>query len=88
MSEAKILRNPQVAYRSVGDGGVLLHLETGAYHGLNAVGAAVWELIDGERSRSEIVSGVRKGLQDPPPQMEAEVSAFLDGLRERDLISE
>lgn len=85
----KIRRNPQVVYRNVGaGGGVLLHLETGAYHGVNTIGAAVWELIDGERSRGEIVTGLRSMLEDAPPQVEAEVQAFLDGLRERDLIVE
>jgi pyrroloquinoline quinone biosynthesis protein D len=87
--ETKIRRNPQVVYRSVGvGGGVLLHLETGAYHGLNGIGSAVWELVDGNRSRREIVADLAGRIEDPPPRIEADVGAFLDGLRERDLISE
>jgi len=86
--EPRIQRNSQVAYRNVGGGGgALLHLETGAYFGLNPIGAAIWELIDGQRSRSQIVQELRGRLEDPPPGLEAEVTAFLDGLRERDLIS-
>jgi Coenzyme PQQ synthesis protein D (PqqD) len=89
MTETKITPNEQVVYRNVGSGGgLLLHLETGAYHGLNPFGAAVWELIDGERSRSEIAADLRARLEHAPPELEAELTAFLDSLRARDLTSE
>jgi Coenzyme PQQ synthesis protein D (PqqD) len=86
---AKIHRNPQVVYRDVGaGGGVLLHLETGAYHGLNGIGSAVWELIDGNRTRRDIVDDLAGRIEDPPPEIDQDVAVFLDGLGERDLICE
>jgi Coenzyme PQQ synthesis protein D (PqqD) len=87
--EARIKRNPQVVYREVGDGGgVLLHLDSGAYHGVNRIGTVIWELLDGERTRADVVAALSDKLEDPPAELEADVDAFLDGLQERDLISE
>ncbi len=44
-----IRKNPQVVYRTLaGEGGVLLHLESGAYHGLYEVGTLIWGLLDEE----------------------------------------
>ena len=49
IEETTILRrNPRVEYRGMGEreGGVLLHLDTAAYHGLNEVGALIWRLLE------------------------------------------
>lgn len=88
MTNEKIRRNPHIAYRDLaaGEGGVLLHLETGSYHGVNVVGALIWDLIDGDRDRAELVVAVRQRLIDPPEDLDAEVAGFLDDLRQRDLI--
>ena len=67
-----IRRNPQVVYRELAGGsGVLLHLESGAYHGLNETGSLIW----GQR------------LDDAPDDLGAETERFLADLRERDLIA-
>ena len=52
--DSKVSRNPKIVARELGapQGAVLLHLETGAYHGLNPVGFVVWELIDDRRTGS------------------------------------
>lgn len=65
---------------------VLLHLETGAYHELDPVGAAIWDLLDGERDPSLVAGALRTRVKDPPDNLEAEVTRFLGELRERDLI--
>jgi coenzyme PQQ synthesis protein D (PqqD) len=89
MSESRIRRSAQVVARELGhdDGGVLLHLESGNYHGLNPSGWKIWCLIDGERTAGELVTELRARLDDAPPQLEEEVGRFLEGLRERDLIA-
>jgi len=85
----KVTRNPQVTYRSLEDGSaVLLDLESGSYHGLNETGSAIWELIDGQRTRREIADALRARLDDPPPELDDELTTFLDGLLERGLVSE
>jgi hypothetical protein len=81
-------KNPDVTYRALGaeEGGVLLHLRSGEYHGVNELGLLIWELIDGERAVSEIVEAVREQAHDAPPHLADDVVAFLDSMRELDLV--
>jgi hypothetical protein len=83
-----IRRNPKAAYRDLaaGEGGVLLHLETGSYHGVNPIGALIWDLIDGGRTQEDLVSELRQRVEDPPARLDDEVASFLNDLRQRDLI--
>jgi hypothetical protein len=84
-----IRRNPQVVYRELAGegGGVLLHLESGAYHGLNETGLLIWGLIDGERTFDELVAELREQLEDAPDDLGDQTGRFLADLRERDLIA-
>jgi hypothetical protein len=86
-----VRRNPTVEYRSLGDdgGGVLLHVGTGAYHGLNEVGAAVWALLEPEQGATfgSIVEGVRAQVDDAPENLAEEIGEFLEDLSTRDLVS-
>ena len=88
-TDGVIRRNPQVVYRELaGEGGaVLLHLDSGAYHGLNPTGVLIWSLIDDERTFAELVAAVRDRLDDPPEDLDAETERFLADLRARDLIA-
>jgi hypothetical protein len=81
-------RNPDVAFRELaeGEGGVLLHLVSGSYHGLNDVGALVWELVDGKKTSADIIDAVRQRVEDPPPSLDHDVSSFIAALRERELV--
>jgi hypothetical protein len=84
-----IRKNPQVVYRELAGegGGVLLHLESGAYHGLNETGILIWDLIDGERTFETLVADLREQLADPPDDLDEEAARFLADLRARDLIA-
>jgi hypothetical protein len=85
-SKTRLARNPQVVYRELaGEGGVLLHLETAQYHGVNETGLAIWELLDGERTVAEVVTEVSARLDDAPPALEDDVVAFLGALSARGL---
>ena len=86
----KIKRDGDVVYRDLaaGEGAVLLHVGSGAYHGLNATGSLIWSLIDGERTRDDIVRDLRAQLEDAPSGIERDVDQFLDDLRRRKLIDE
>ena len=84
-----IRRNPRVEFRELGEegGAVLLHLETGAYHGTNEVGAMVWDLL-GEQGMAfgALVERLRSDLEETPESLESEISEFLDELATRGLI--
>jgi hypothetical protein len=85
-SDTRLRKNPQVVYRALADdGGVLLHLESAQYHGVNSTGLAIWELLDGERTVAEVVADLRAGLDAPPAQVDEEVVEFLSALSARGL---
>jgi hypothetical protein len=81
-------KNPDVVARGLAEkeGGVFLRLDSGAYFGVNQVGLLVWELIDGQRTVTELVEAVRTRVTDPPPQLQADIGAFLDRAAERNLV--
>jgi hypothetical protein len=81
-------RNPRVEYRSMGEGegGVLLHLDTAAYHGLNEVGALIWRLLEEPKAFDTLLQELRDRLQELPPQFEEEIGQFVDELAQRGLI--
>jgi hypothetical protein len=69
-----------------GAGGVLLHLDSGAYRHVNETGALIWGLLEDDPTRSELLSRVRAEVKNPPPSLDSEVGAFLAALEERSLI--
>jgi len=83
-----IRRNPRTAFRDLsGDqGAVLLHLDTAAYHSMNEVGTAVWNLLEEDRTFSELIVGLRAQLDEEPPSLEDDIKEFLHALEGRDLI--
>jgi len=86
--DSTVKRNPKIVARELGapQGAVLLHLETGAYHGLNPVGFVVWELIDDRRTVADLVDGVRDRIKNAPPEVDQDVMKFLEAALVRDLI--
>jgi hypothetical protein len=85
---SRVERNENVAFRrlAAGEGGVLLHLESGEYHGINEVGCLIWELVEGERTVDEIAVALRDGVEDPPADLVGEVIVFLESLQVRELV--
>jgi hypothetical protein len=88
IEETTVLRrNPRVEYRSMEEGGgVLLHLDSAAYHGLNEVGGLIWGLLEEPKSFDKLIPELRGQLQDVPARFEEEIRQFLGELAERDLI--
>jgi hypothetical protein len=85
---SRLVRNENVAFRrlAAGEGGVLLHLESGEYHGINEVGCLIWELLDGERTVEAVAVALQDDIEDAPPDLVDEVIVFLDSLRARGLV--
>ena len=84
-----VRKNPDVAYQALaeGEGGVLLTLETGEYHGVNDTGGRIWKLIDGERTVPELVAELRREVAGAPESLEAETAEFVESLRVRRLVT-
>ena len=88
-ASALIARNSRVAFHplTLGEGGVLLHLDTGAYHGLNQVGFLIWELLEEQRRFDQLLTLFRARVEDAPSTLDIEISAYVNDLRARDLVS-
>ncbi|MDP8908471.1 MAG: PqqD family protein [Chloroflexota bacterium] len=86
--KSQLRRNPDVVARDLadGEGGVLLHMATGQYHGINAVGLAIWELIGDGRTVEDLTCRLRDRVEDPPPSLDDDVLRFLTSVHERDLV--
>jgi hypothetical protein len=86
-SDSRVRLNPQAVFRELADGtGVVLHLGSTGYHGLNRVGVLIWRLLEHEPTVDQVVAGMRAQLEDAPPELEEDVREFLNSLQERDLI--
>lgn len=81
-----VTRGERVAYQRIDNGAVLLHLDTGAYHRLNAVGALVWESLEEHPALDDLVREVERSIDGPVPDtLTADVEEFVESLVQRDL---
>ena len=67
----------------VGEELVMMSAESGAYLGLNDVGAKVWEIIDQPKALSDICEGLAREFETTPQACQPEVEAFLTELEAR-----
>ena len=86
--DTRLQRNPGVVARplAASEGGVLLHLESGAYHRFNPVGFATWELLEGVQTGAQLADALRARVVDAPPELERDVLGFLQAAVDRDLV--
>ena len=68
---------------NVGEELVMMSAESGAYLGLNDVGAKVWEIIDQPKALSDICEGLAREFETTPQACQPEVEAFLTELEAR-----
>lgn len=80
--------SPDAMESRLGSETVILHLGSGIYFGLDAVGTVIWEALGSGQSVSprEVCAHVRMRFQDAPDTVEADVTAFLAQLVEHGLI--
>lgn len=80
-------RSPDAAFQQLSDDrAVILHVETGDYYAVNAVGGAIWSEIDGT-TIADVVEAMRDRFPDAPPTLADDVQGFVDGLLERGLVT-
>ncbi len=84
--DTPIARHPGVVFRELSEGGVLLHLESGQYHGLNGTGLEIWELLDESRTLGQLEAELRARVADAPEGAGADVRSFVEALHARDLV--
>ena len=86
--ESKLRRNPDVVSRDLaeGEGGVLLHMVSGQYHGVNPVGLVIWKLIEDGCTVGSVIDRLRDRVEEPPANLDDDVLRFLTSVHERDLL--
>jgi hypothetical protein len=79
--------SPNAVARQVGDETVILHLGSGTYFGLDAVGARIWELIGKGKSLNEICDAVLDEYDVSREDLERDMDMLIKDLLEKDLVS-
>ncbi|MEN6342998.1 MAG: PqqD family peptide modification chaperone [Methanospirillum sp.] len=80
-SGCRVAADPSTVFREeLDDWALLFNPDTGTVFGLNPVGAFVRKHLDGSRTVEELADLVRQGFEDVPPDVEAEVAAFVEEL--------
>jgi hypothetical protein len=70
----------------LGEETVILHLGSGTYFGLDAVGTRVWELLREGATPQAICASLREEFEDTGEALEADILGFLGQLAENRLI--
>lgn len=88
LAKSIVKRSPRATFKELADGSgaVVLHLESGDYHGLNPTGVIIWNLLEEPRSIDGIVNEMREMIEDPPPDLDEDVESFVNDLLQRDLV--
>lgn len=78
----------RAVYRSIADGesAVILHLDSGAYYQLNAVGGRIWEILGEGSTVGRVVDALLMDLTDAPLDLRSDVERFFLDLADLDLV--
>ena len=84
----RVQRASDVVFRELESdgGGVLLRLDTGAYHGLNEIGCLIWSMVGDGASVDELVAGLKQEVEGAPTELRRDVEAFVSALVDRGLL--
>lgn len=88
MTEPRWRISPAVRASISPDGLVLLDVQGGMLLASNPIGARIWELLERERSRAEIVTQLVVDYDVPSARAETDVAAFVSELTARGLLTE
>jgi SynChlorMet cassette protein ScmD len=81
------IANPVVVVKEgCGDWVVLFNPDTADAVGINAVGMAMWGLMDGRHTLEDILRAVRRRFADVPASVAEDVAAFVDDLAARGFV--
>lgn len=78
-----------VTAREVGGEFILLHLGSGTYFGLNAVGSRVWQLLEaGDKSLAQLCNTICDEFDAGPDVVQADLQDLAAALLEHDLVEQ
>lgn len=77
---------PHVLWRAADKGVILLNPEDGRYYALEASGARIWTLCDGERSAADIAEILEEEYEAAPETIRTDVLELLGELAHEGLV--
>jgi hypothetical protein len=80
-------KNPDIIWKNVKGEIVLLNPVSGKYYGLNKVGCAFWEKIDGKRSLSEITSSLLEDFNVEKERLVKDIEDLMKTLTGNNLVT-
>ena len=83
---ARVVVAPDVLFRLVGDEGVLVNLNTEQYHGVNAVGARMWNALGGADSIQAAYDALVQEYDVEPARLRKDLEEFVGQLLAQQLI--
>jgi hypothetical protein len=88
-SDDRPKRNATHAFRAVGDdGGLVVMPEQAKVQVLNPVGSRIFSLLDGTRTRDDIVRIITEEFDVVEDQARADLDAYLDQLQSHDMLAD
>ena len=87
-TQATLASSPEVTSVELDGERVLLHISSGEYFGLNALGARIFELAEEQPTIGEIVDAIHAEHRESTSreQIESDVQAFITEMQEYDLL--
>lgn len=85
-SDALISRSTDVLTTEFDDALLMLNIARGEYHGLNAVGARIWAVLEQPTSPAALVAVLVGEYEVTPDECAVAVDTFLMQLRDRNLL--
>ena len=87
MNSKNLIANPIVVLRKeFDDWAVLFNPDTAEAVGVNPVGVAIWELLNGENSLENIADRISQDFSDVPGSAAQEIQTFIEDLTERGFV--
>jgi hypothetical protein len=82
-----LIVSSQAIARQVGDETVILHLGSGTYFGLDAVGGRIWQLMEEGKSLNEICEVMLEEFDVSREDVERDIAGLTKDLLAHDLVS-
>jgi hypothetical protein len=81
------VNHPAVVAEVVEGEVILINLETGTYYSLSGSGAAIWALLDGHRSRDQILAAAEERFEGDAAAIRESVDGLIEQLLAEELVS-
>lgn len=86
-AETRIQRNPDIAFSAIDGEVVMMGSDQNAYFGLNAVGSAIWNLLDAPRKVGDLCATLMEKFEVEESRCFGEVCEFLSSVSKHKIIN-